>query len=148
MVIFTSLPKTGSSQTSTTTNAWSTIVQAFDTLQSADSHGAGHESVVTLSTQLNTALAYYNNATTFAAQNNTQAADHYSVLSLNVSRNVVFEAAALDETALNQQLVRQELAYGTAFVMAVISATLTVEVDRLRRLFRKRKTVIIETRSS
>jgi len=103
---------------------------------------------VTTLKQRNTALAYYSNATTFAAQNNTKAAYNYSALSLNVSRNVVFEAAALDETALNQQLVRQELAYGTAFVMAVISATLTVEVDRFRRLFRKRKTVIIETRSS
>ena len=147
-MIFTGLPKTGLSQTSSTTNAWSTIVQAFDTLQSADSHGAPHESVLTLSIQLNTALAYYNNATTFAAQNNTAAADSYSALSLSVSRNVVSEAAALDETALNQQLVRQELAYGTAFVMAVVSATLTVEVDRFRRFFRKRKTVIIETRSS
>ena len=148
MVIFTGLPKTGLSQTSSTTNAWSTIVQAFDTLQSADSHGAPHESVLTLSIQLNTALAYYNNATTFAAQNNTAAADSYSALSLSVSRNVVSEATALDETSLSQQLVRQELAYGTAFVMAVLSATLTVEVDRFRPLFRKRKTVMIETRSS
>ena len=148
MVIFTGVPKTGLSQTSSTTNAWSTIVQAFDTLQSADSHGAPHESVLTLSIQLNTALAYYNNATTFAAQNNTAAADSYSALSLSVSRNVVSEAAALDETSLSQQLVRQELAYGTAFVMAVLSATLTVEVDRFRPLFRKRKTVMIETRSS
>ena len=143
-----SLPTTGSSQTNSTISAWSTIVQAFDSLQSADSHGAPHESVLTLSIQLNTALAYYNNATTFAAQNNTKDADHYSALSLNVSRNVVFEAAALDETALNQQLLRQELAYGTAFGMAVISATLTVEVDRFRPLFRKRKTVMIDTRSS
>ena len=148
MVIFTGVPKTGLSQTSSTTNAWSTIVQAFDTLQSADSHGAPHESVLTLSIQLNTALAYYNNATTFAAQNNTAAADSYSALSLSVSRNVVSEATALDETSLSQQLVRQELAYGTAFVMAVLSATLTVEVDRFRPLFRKRKTVMIETRSS
>jgi len=148
LVTFTSLPTTGSSQTNSTISAWSTIVQAFDNLQSADSHGAPHESVLTLSIQLNTALAYYNNATTFAAQNNTKAADNYSAHSLNVSRNVVSEAAALDETALNQQLIRQELAYGTAFGMAVISATLTVEVDRFRRLFRKRKTVIIETRSS
>ena len=147
-MIFTGVPKTGLSQTSSTTNAWSTIVQAFDTLQSADSHGAPHESVLTLSIQLNTALAYYNNATTFAAQNNTAAADSYSALSLSVSRNVVSEAAALDETSLSQQLVRQELAYGTAFVMAVLSATLTVEVDRFRPLFRKRKTVMIETRSS
>ena len=147
-MIFTGLPKTGLSQTSSTTNAWSTIVQAFDTLQSADSHGAPHESVLTLSIQLNTALAYYNNATTFAAQNNTAAADSYSALSLSVSRNVVSEATALDETSLSQQLVRQELAYGTAFVMAVLSATLTVEVDRFRPLFRKRKTVMIETRSS
>ena len=147
-MIFTGVPKTGLSQTSSTTNAWSTIVQAFDTLQSADSHGAPHESVLTLSIQLNTALAYYNNATTFAAQNNTAAADSYSALSLSVSRNVVSEATALDETSLSQQLVRQELAYGTAFVMAVLSATLTVEVDRFRPLFRKRKTVMIETRSS
>jgi len=143
-----SLPTTGSSQTNSTISAWSTIVQAFDSLQSADSHGAPHESVLTLSIQLNTALAYYNNATTFAAQNNTAAADSYSALSLSVSRNVVSEAAALDETALNQQLVRQELAYGAAFVMAVLSATLTIEVGRFRRLFRKRKTVMIETRSS
>ena len=124
------------------------IVEAFATLQTADSHGAPHESIVTLSNQLNTALAYYNNATIFAAQNNTAAADNYSALSISVSSNVASEARTLDDTALNQQLARQELAYGTAFVLAVVSAALVVEVDRIQRLFRKKRTVRIKRESS
>jgi hypothetical protein len=148
LVIFASLPKTGSSQPNTPATAWSKIVEAFSTLQTADTDGAPHESIVTLSNQLNTALAYYNNATILAAQNNTAAADNYSTRSLNISTSVASEAKTLDDTARSQQLARQELAYGTAFVLAVVSAGLVVEVDRFQRLFRKKKTVRIERESS
>ena len=147
MVIFASLPKTGSSQPNTAADAWSKIVEAFSTLQTADSHGAPHESIVTLSNQLNTALAYYNNATILAAQNNTAAADNYA-LSITISTSVTSEAKTLDDVARNQQLARQELAYGAAFVLAVVSAALVVEIDRIQRLFRKKRTVRIERESS
>ena len=148
MVIFASLPETGSGRQSTTTDAWNSIVQAFTNVRLADSDGAAHESIVTLSIQLNTALVYYNNATTFAAQNNTASENNYSNLSISVSSNVAAEAKALDDTARNQQLVRQEVAYGVAFILAVISATLVVELDRFQRLFRKGKIVMIENASS
>ncbi len=148
LVIFASLPETGTGQQYTTTDAWNSIVQAFVNVRLADSDGAAHESIVTLSIQLNTALVYYNNATTFAAQNDTASANNYSNLSVSVSRNVAAEAQALDDTAKNQQLLRQEVAYGAGFILAVISATLVVELDRFQRLVRKRKIVTIENASS
>jgi hypothetical protein len=148
LVIFASLPETGSGQQNTTTDAWNSIVRAFTNVRLADSDGAAHDSIVTLSIQLNIALIYYNNATIFAAQNNTASANNYSNLSISVSSNVAAEAKALDDTVRNQQLVRQEVAYGAAFILAVISATLVVELDRFQRLFRKRKIVMIENASS
>ena len=148
MVIFASLPETGSAQQYTTTDAWNSIVQAFAKLRSADSDNAPHQSIVTLSIQLNKALVYYNNATNFAALNDTASANKYSNLSVNISSTVRSQAKALDDTAQSQQLVRQEVAYGAAFILAVISATLIVELDRFQRLFRKRKIVMIESAAS
>jgi hypothetical protein len=148
LVIFASLPETGSGQQYTTTDAWNSIVQAFAKLRLADSDNAPHQSIVTLSIQLNKALVYYNNATNFAALNDTASANKYSNLSVNVSSTVRSQAKALDDTAQSQQLVRQEVAYGAAFILAVISATLIVELDRFQRLFRKRKIVMIENASS
>jgi hypothetical protein len=116
-------------------------------VQSADSHGASHDSIVTLSAELNTALAYYQNATILAAQNNTAAASNYSTLSINVSGNVTMEAGTLDQTARNQLIVRNEIAYGTAFTAAVVSAAAVVEADRIRRLLRRRKSVTIDSES-
>ncbi|HZD12863.1 MAG TPA: hypothetical protein VE177_05020 [Candidatus Binatus sp.] len=128
--------------------AWTDIVAAFQTLQTADTDGAPHDKIVALSNELNTALAYWLNATIYGVRNDTITENYYSGLSIRVASDVTNQASRLDMTAKSEQIIAQEVYYGTGFPAAIVSSLLIVEKDRIRQFLHlgRRRMASIETR--
>ncbi len=128
-------------ESSSTTTAWESLVQAYSNVKTAESDGASHDSIVRLSGELEIALNYYENSSLYATEKNATLADRYATLSTSQSSNVTIEANALDATARSHTLQRQALAYTIAFVLAAISSMSVVEKDRLEDFLQRKKVI-------
>lgn len=115
------------------------MVRAYSTVKAAESDGSSPQAVFRLTGELNVALGYYENSTTYQAENNSTLADQYATLSASQSSNVTTEAIALDATAKTQTMQREEITYTSAFIAAILSSAAITEVDRLGNLARRNK---------
>jgi hypothetical protein len=114
------------------------LVQALQAIQTAEQQGASNSDLLPLTAQLNTALQYEETADTFARQGNTTIAQRYAIQSINISTQVSFQAQSLGNTAQTATLYRTTLSYVLAVLLALLSAVLILETDRIRRRLRRR----------
>jgi ABC-type nitrate/sulfonate/bicarbonate transport system permease component len=103
------------------------LVQALQAIQTAEQQGAANSDLLPLTAQLNTALQYEETADTFARQGNT-----------TIAQQVSFQAQSLGNTAQTATLYRTTLSYVLAVLLALLSAVLILETDRIRRRLRRR----------
>ena len=122
------------------------LLLAYQAVQRADSLGASSDKVAALSSQLNTALAYYNDAVEFSSEGNLTEAQRYSALSNNTSSAVLAQALVLQQQAQTDKTSQQVLAYVTAIAGSVLSALFILEYHRIPNFVRKRK--LLKTRIS
>jgi hypothetical protein len=114
------------------------LVQALQAIQTAEQLGAANSDLLPLTAQLNRALQYEETADTFARQGNTTLAQQYAIQSINISTQVSFQAQSLGNTAQTATLYRTTLSYVLAVLLALLSAVLILETDRIRRRLRRR----------
>jgi ABC-type nitrate/sulfonate/bicarbonate transport system permease component len=114
------------------------LVQALQAIQTAEQQGAANSDLLPLTAQLNRALQYEETADTFARQGNTTLAQQYAIQSINISTQVSFQAQSLGNTAQTATLYRTTLSYVLAVLLALLSAVLILETDRIRRRLRRR----------
>jgi hypothetical protein len=126
-------------QSSEVATARQDLVQALQAVQTAEQQGASNSDLLPLTTQLNTALQYEETADTFARQGNATFAQRYALQSINISTQVSYQAQTLGNTAQTATLYRTTLSYVLAVLLALLSAVLVLETDRIRRLLRRRR---------
>jgi predicted PurR-regulated permease PerM len=117
----------------------SSLMRAFQAVQRADSLGAPADQVATLSTQLNTALDYYNTAVERLSEGNTTGSEYYSTLSNTASTLVIDKAIALQGQAESNRTTEQIVAYGTAILASILSSFLVLEYHRIPNFIQRRK---------
>jgi hypothetical protein len=115
------------------------LAQALLAIQTAEQQGATNSDLLPLTTQLNIALQYEETADTFARQGNATLAQQYAVQSINISTQVSYQAQSLGNTAQTTSLYRTTLSYILAVILALLSALVILEADRIRRFLRKRR---------
>jgi hypothetical protein len=126
-------------QSSEVATAKQDLVQALAAIQTAEQQGASNSDLLPLTAQLNTALQYEETADTFARQGNATFAQQYAIRSINISTQVSYQAQSLGNTAQTATLYRTTLSYVLAILLAILSAILILESDRIRRLLRRRR---------
>ena len=126
-------------QSSEVATAKQDLVQALQAIQTAEQQGASNSDLLPLTAQLNAALQYMETADTFARQGNATLAQQYAILSINISTQVSYQAQSLGNTAQTATLYRTTLSYILAVLLALLSAVLVLESDRIRRLLRRRR---------
>jgi hypothetical protein len=132
-------PHTVVAQSSEVATAKQDLVQALQSIQTAEQQGASNSDLLPLTAQLNTALQYEETADTFVRQGNATLAQQYAIQSINISTQVSYQAQSLGNTAQTATLYRITLSYVLAVLLALLSAVLVLETDRIRRLLRKRR---------
>jgi hypothetical protein len=132
-------PHTVVAQSSEVATAKQDLVQALQAIQTAEQQGASNSDLLPLTAQLNTALQYEETADTFVRQGNATLAQQYAIQSINISTQVSYQAQSLGNTAQTATLYRITLSYVLAVLLALLSAVLVLETDRIRRLLRKRR---------
>jgi hypothetical protein len=132
-------PHTVEAQSSEVATAKQDLVQALQAIQTAEQQGASNSDLLPLTAQLNTALQYEETADTFARQGNATLAQQYAIQSINISTQVSYQAQSLGNTAQTATLYRITLSYVLAVLLALLSAVLVLETDRIRRLLRRRR---------
>jgi hypothetical protein len=115
------------------------LVQAFQSIQTAEQQGASNTDLLPLTVQLNTALQYEEAADMFFRQGNATLSVQYAVESINISTQVSFQAQRLGNTAQTTTLYRTTLSYILALVLALLSAVVILEVSRIRGRLRQRR---------
>lgn len=115
------------------------LVQALQAIQTAEQQGASNSDLLPLTTQLNAALQFEETADTFARQGNATLAQQYAIQSINISTQVAYQAQSLGNTAQANTLYRTTLSYVLAVLLALLSAVLILETERIRRGLRRRK---------
>jgi len=115
------------------------LMNAFQAVQKADSLSAPSEQVSVLSTQLNTALDYYNTAVELSSKGDTTGSEYYSTLSNTESTLVLDKALALQNQAETNRTTQQLAAYTMALAASIISSTLILESHRIRKLIHRKR---------
>lgn len=115
------------------------LLQAFQSIQTAEQQGAANSDLLPLSTQLNTALQYEETAEMLSQEGNVSGAATYAVQSINLSTQVTVTARALGNEAQNATSYRSILAYTIAVALALLSTTLVLEANRIRRILRRKR---------
>jgi len=116
------------------------LVQAFQSIQTAEQQGASNTDLLPLTVQLNTALQYEEAADTYFRQgNNSASVYYYAVQSIDISTQVSYQAQRLGNTAQTTTLYRTTLSYILAVVVALLSAVAILEVSRIRGHLRQRR---------
>jgi hypothetical protein len=115
------------------------LVQAFQSIQTAEQQGASNSDLLPLTVQLNTALQYEEAADMFSRQGNANLTVYYAVESIKISIQVSFQAQRLGNTAQTTSLYRTTLSYILAVVLALLSAVVILEVSRIRGRLRQRR---------
>ena len=126
-------------QSSEVATAKQDLVQALQAIQTAERQGASNSDLLPLTAQLNTALQYEESADMFARQGNATAARQNAFQSINISTQVSYQAQSLGNAAQTATLYRTTLSYVLAVLVALLSAVLILETDRIRRLLRRRR---------
>jgi len=114
-------------------------MSAFQAVQKADSSGAPADQVATLSTQLNTALGYYNTAVELSSEGDITGSEYYSTLSNTVSTLVLDKALALQGQAESNRTAEQIVAYATAILASILSSFLVLESHRIPNFIQRRR---------
>ena len=127
------------SQSSTVSGSGAELIRAFEAVQKADSLGAPPDQVASLSSQLNTALEYYNEASQLSSEGNVNGSEYYSRLANQTSTSVASQAIILRNVAESDKKNGVLIAYATAMVAAVVSAFTILEAHRVPNFLRKRK---------
>ena len=138
-IFLTSPPHAVAAQSSEVETARQDLVQALKAIQTAEQQGASNSDILPLTAQLNTALQYEEAADTFARQGNASLAQYNAEQSINISAQVSYQAQSLGNTAQTATLYRTTLSYIIAVLLALLSAVLVLETDRIRRLLRRRR---------
>lgn len=133
------VPRPTSEQSSQIEDATSKLTEAFKNVQTASSAGASDARISELTSELNTALSYKENAVLLNEESNITGSDYYSNLSSSLSSQVSAEARSLESDANRQVLVGQLWAYSIAQLAAVFSALGLVESHRVRNFIRRRR---------
>ena len=115
------------------------LVQAFQSIQTAERQGASNTDLLPLTVQLNTALQYEEAADAYFRQGNNSASVYYAVQSIDISTQVSYQAQRLGNTAQTTTLYRTTLSYVLAVVVALLSAVAILEVSRIRGRLRQRR---------
>jgi hypothetical protein len=132
-------PHTVLAQSSEVATARQDLVQALQAIQTAEQQGASNSDLTPLTAQLNTALQYEETADMFARQGNATRAQQLAIQSINISTQVAYQAQSLGNTAQTATLYRTTLSYVLAVLLALLSAVLILETERIRRLLRRRR---------
>ncbi len=115
------------------------LMGAFQAVQKADSLGAPADQVAALSTQLNTALDYYNTAVELSSEGDITGSEYYSTLSNTVSTLVLDKALALQGQAESNRTTGQIVAYATAILASILSSFLVLEYHRIPNFIQRRR---------
>jgi len=115
------------------------LIQAFESIQTAEQQGASNTDLLPLSIQLNTALQYEESAEILSQQGNASAAETYAVQSINLSTQVTVRAEALGNQAKNSSSYRTALAYSIAVALALLTTVVVLEANRIMRTARRRR---------
>ena len=128
-----------SAQPSDVNTAKQDLVQALRAIQTAEQQGASTSDLLPLTTQLNTALQYEETADLFAGQGNATLSQQYAIQSINISTQISYQPQSLGSTAQTTALYRTTLSYSLAVILAILSAVMVLEANRLRRVLGKRR---------
>jgi hypothetical protein len=115
------------------------LVQALQAIQTAEQQGASNSDLLPLTAQLNTALQYEETADAFAQQGNSSLSQQYASQSINISTRISYQAQSLGNTAQTTVLYRTILSYILAIILALLSTVVILEIQRVRRLLKKRR---------
>ncbi len=119
-------------------DASSKLLQAFVLVQQADLQGASPAQISLLTSNLNLALYYEENATQLFVKNIT-ASNIYASKSVNLSNVTSVQALSIASTARTQAFFGQVAAYSVAVAAGFLSALLVLEIHRLNDLVHKMK---------
>src|SRR5436853_7079200 len=115
------------------------LVQAFQSIQTAERQGASNTDLLPLTVQLNTALQYEEAADAYFRQGNNSASVYYAVQSIDISTQVSYQAQRLGNTAQTTTLYRTTLSYILAVVLALLAAVTVLEASRIRGFLKRRR---------
>ena len=135
---FSATSENASGQSAQVDDARSRLVQAFVLVQQADLQGASPAQISLLTSNLNLALSYEENATQLFAKNMT-ASNIYASKSVNLSNATSAQALSMARSARTQAVFGQVAAYSIAIAAGFGSALLVLEFHRLNDLVRKMK---------
>ena len=138
-IFLITLPHVVVAQSGEVATARQDLVQALQAIQTAEQQGASNSDLLPLTAQLNAALQYEETADAFARQGNATLAQQYALQSINISTQVSYQAQTLGGTAQTATLYRTALSYVLAILLALVSAVIVLETDRIRRLLRRRR---------
>jgi hypothetical protein len=133
------VPQSTSEQSNQIEDATSKLTEAFKDVQTASSEGASDARISELTSELNTALSYKENAVLLYDAGNVTGSDYYSSLSGNLSSQVSNQARSLESDANRQAFLGQLWIYSIAQVAAVFSAMVLIEFHRVRNFIRRRR---------
>ena len=137
--LLTSVTHPASGQSTQILVAKQDLIQAFQSIRTAEQQGASNTDLLPLSIQLNIALQYEESAEILSQQGNASAAETYAVQSINLSTQVTVRAEALGNEAKNSSSYWTILAYSIAVVLALFSTVVVLEANRIMRIARRRR---------
>src|SRR5467141_210343 len=129
-------------QSSELATARQDLVQAFQSIRTAEQQGASNTDLLPLTAQLNTALQYEEAADVYSRQGNATGSAlslQYALKSIDISTQVSFQAQRLGSTAQTTSLYRTTLFYILAIILALLSAVAILEMNRIRGALRRRR---------
>jgi hypothetical protein len=132
-------PQAAHAQSSELITAKQDLVQAFQSLQTAEHLGASNSDLLPLTAQLNIALQYEEAADTYSRQGNESLSVQYAVQSISISTQVSYKAQALGSSAQTTSLYRTTLSYTLAIVLALLASITILELGRIRLALRRRR---------
>jgi len=137
--LLTSVTHPASGQSTQILVAKQDLIQAFQSIRTAEQQGASNTDLLPLSIQLNIALQYEESAEILSQQGNASAAETYAVQSIDLSTQVTVRAEALGNQAKNSSSYSTILAYSIAVALALLSTVIVLEANRIMRIARRRR---------
>jgi len=126
-------------QSSELVTARQDLVQAFQSIQTAEQQGASNSDLLPLTAQLNIALQYEETADVYSRQGNDTLSVQYAVQSISISSQVSLKAQNLGSSAQATSLYRTTLSYILAVIVALLTALTILELGRIRIILRRRR---------
>jgi hypothetical protein len=132
-------PQIAHAQSGELVTARQDLVQAFQSIQTAEQQGASNSDLLPLTAQLNTALQYEEIADMYSRQGNETLSVQYAVQSISISSQVSLKAQSLGSSAQAASLYRTTLSYILAVIVALLAAIAILEAGRIRLILRRRR---------